>query len=167
MDHSAAFRMDSQVPLAVPEINGDEIDQLVAQGKQRLVSGPNCSTVQITMALKPILDCFGLKRVLISTYQSVSGAGAAAMQELIFQTHRVLHGEPAKPSVFPHPIAFNCIPQIGSIQSDGYTSEEQKIMEEVRKILNLSHLKISATAIRVPTLNCHAASVQVECEREP
>lgn len=172
IDNSASFRMESDVALLVPEVNGQDFLKRVKNAKSprdRIVSGPNCSTVQLVVALKPIADKWGLKRVVVSSYQSTSGAGAAAMDELKAQTHDVLAGKPASPKAFAHQIAFNCIPQIGgfgSPDSDGaYTSEESKIIAESRKILALPKLRITATAVRVPTLSCHGESVNIECER--
>jgi len=170
VDNSATFRMDEKALLIVPEVNGHLLEEklkikLISGSPDKLVAGPNCSTVQMVMALKPIRDRFGIKRIVVSTYQSTSGAGAAAMQELTSQTVNALKGESEKPQIFPHTIAFNCIPHIGAFKDDGYTSEEQKLMAETKKILALPNLKISATAVRVPTYACHAESINVECER--
>ena len=172
IDNSATFRMDDHVPLLVPEVNGHLLDEKLVQARgtrlapiQRILAGPNCSTVQLVVALNPILQQWGIQRVVVSTYQSTSGAGAAAMDELSEQTQNVLNHQPASPHIFAHNIAFNCIPQIGGFKEDGYTSEEQKIMAESRKILNCPALRISATAVRVPTYLSHAESVNVECER--
>jgi aspartate-semialdehyde dehydrogenase len=166
VDNSATFRMDDRALLCVPEVNGDQLEaELLKNTPQRLIAGPNCSTVQMVMALKPIRDRFGMKRVVVSTYQSTSGAGAAAMEELSTQTASHLRGEAITPQAFAHQIAFNCIPHIGAFKDDGYTSEEQKLMAETKKILNLPKLRISATAIRVPTFSCHAESINVECEK--
>lgn len=159
IDNSAAFRMESDVPLLVPEVNGDLLKSLVA-GPKKLVAGPNCSTVQLVTALKPLHDKFGLERVVVSTYQSVSGAGAAAITELKNGLTEVLKGNPhPAPSVFKHPIGLNVIPQIGSFQENGFTGEEQKMMDETRKIMGLPHLKIHASCVRVPTLFCHGETV--------
>lgn len=181
IDSSGYFRMDSEITLGVPEVNGDAIDAQVSQAlakageKSRIFSGPNCSTVQLVVALKPIANRWGLKRVVMSSYQSVSGAGLLASAELKEQTAEKLGLAVKSPSstkkpIFPHPIAFNCIPQIGSFVESGddagYTSEESKIMAESRKILGLPSLKISATAIRVPTLSSHSESVNIETERD-
>jgi len=168
VDNSAVFRLDKDIPLLVPEINGAEINSRLKgphHPRTKILSGPNCSTVQLVMALKPIQDRWGLKRVVVSTYQSVSGAGRAAMDEAQDQTRNVLEGKPIRPVAFAHQIAFNCIPQIGGFKSDGYTSEESKIIQECRKILGLPELKITATAVRVPSLICHCESVNIECER--
>jgi aspartate-semialdehyde dehydrogenase len=151
--------MDEGVPLVVPEVNESALGEVIARGP-RLVAGPNCSTVQLTVALAPLRKKFGLKRVVVSTYQSVSGAGAAAMDELKAQSA----GSTDK-SVFPHRIAANLIPRIGKIQGDGFTSEEQKLMQETRKILGDPSLAVVATAVRVPTYLSHAESVFVELGR--
>jgi aspartate-semialdehyde dehydrogenase len=162
IDNSSVFRMDEDVPLLVPEVNGDILKTPL---KKKLIAGPNCSTVQMVVALKPIQENWGLKRVVVSTYQSTSGAGAAAMDELTEQTAGVFSQKKVPPKLFKHQIAFNCIPQIGGFKDSGYTSEEEKIVEETRKILRAPRLPVSATAVRVPTLSCHGESVNVECER--
>lgn len=175
IDNSAVYRMERDIPLLVPEVNGEILaerlkgDRAKLKPRDRIFAGPNCSTVQLVMALKPIRDQWGLKRVVVSTYQSASGAGSAAMDELSEQTAAVLNQKHHAPQAFKHRIAFNCIPQIGGFVKDGalaaYTSEEQKIMEESRKILSEPDLKINATAVRVPTHSCHGESVNVECTR--
>ena len=172
IDNSATYRMNPEVPLLVPEVNGHLLEDKMTSARktplppmQRVLAGPNCSTVQLVVALKPILDHWGLERVVVSTYQSTSGAGAAAMDELREQTQKVLNHSPVSPKIFAHNIAFNCIPQIGGFKEDGYTSEEQKVMAESQKILGLPRLRITATAVRVPTLLSHAESVNVECKR--
>jgi aspartate-semialdehyde dehydrogenase len=169
VDNSATYRMDETVPLLVPEVNGDllkaKLQSAKLSAKERILAGPNCTTVQLVVALKPLRDHWGLKRVVVSTYQSVSGAGAAAMEELRKQTGEVLSNRVPRASVLAHPIAFNSIPQIGGFRDDGYTSEEFKVIAESRKILGLPNLRITATAVRIPTLSCHGESVNVECER--
>lgn len=169
VDNSATYRMDDDVLLLVPEVNGHLLEKQVKKNsgnyKDRVIAGPNCSTVQMVLPLKIIHDHWGLERVVVSTYQSTSGAGSAAMDELSAQTVRMSNGGEADPKVFPHQIAFNCIPHIGSFKDDGYTTEELKLMAEARKILGLPELKITATAIRVPTFSCHAESVNVECRK--
>ncbi len=171
VDNSAAFRLDVDIPLIVPEVNGGILIERIKRGvsalspRERIIAGPNCSTVQLVVALAPLRDHWGLRRVVVSTYQSTSGAGSAAMSELQSQTAAVLEGREIASQLFPHSIAFNCIPQIGSFKDDGTTSEEQKIMQESRKILGIPDLRISATAVRVPTLVSHGESVNVECEK--
>jgi len=160
IDNSAVYRLEEGVPLVVPEVNASDLIHAVKSGKL-LFSGPNCSTVQLVAALQPLRRLAGLRRVAVSTYQSVSGAGTAAMKELEGQVTGAGSAE-----VFPHRIAFNLIPKIGKVQSDGFTSEEKKLMQESRKILGLPELKIVATAVRVPTLISHAESVFVELDAE-
>lgn len=168
VDNSAAYRM-KDVPLVVPEINGDLI---ATQKKTRLIAGPNCSTAQLVLALAPLAKNWGLKRVVVSSYQSVSGAGRAAIDELRDQLREDLQrgpteltGSKVKPKSFAHPIAFECLPQIGRFVDQGQTSEEQKIEKETRKILNLPDLRITATCVRVPTLQSHAESVNAELQK--
>jgi aspartate-semialdehyde dehydrogenase len=170
VDNSATFRMDEDILLLVPEVNGDLLQQRLKKGgaasvRERILTGPNCSTVQMVVALKPIRDRWGLRRVVVSTYQSTSGAGAAAMEELSAQTVGMFNQKPVAPKAFTHQIAFNCIPHIGGFKEDGNTSEEQKMLQESRKLLGLPALRLSATAIRVPTFSCHGESINVECER--
>jgi aspartate-semialdehyde dehydrogenase len=174
VDNAAVYRMEKDIPLVVPEVNGELVAAKVKENlktklpaRGRVIAGPNCSTVQMVVALKPIRDRWGIRRVTVSTYQSVSGAGSAAMTELKQQVSEIIAGREKAPeqSAFSHRIAFNCIPQIGALKGDGFTSEELKLMDETRKILALPGLKISATAVRVPTLIGHAESVHVECER--
>lgn len=163
IDNSAVFRMDDQVPLMVPEING----HLVSQAPKKIISGPNCSTAGLVMALAPLHQKFGLKRVVVSTYQSVSGAGREAMNELDSQIKARWDKQEIRSRNFVHPIAYECIPQIGSFKGSPWTGEEQKIMEETKKILGLPQLKISATAVRVPTQVGHGESVYAEFEKAP
>lgn len=170
VDNSATFRLEDDVLLLVPEVNGELLQERLNRRhsltpRERILTGPNCSTVQMVVALKPIRDRWGIRRVVVSTYQSTSGAGAAAMDELTAQTADVLQGKAAKPQAFAHRIAFNCIPHIGGFKDDGYTSEEQKMVLESRKLLGMPTLRLSATAVRVPTLSCHGESINVECER--
>lgn len=172
VDNSATYRMESDALLLIPEVNGELLEKRLKdvsalRPRERILSGPNCSTSQMVLALKPLQDRWGLKRVVVSTYQSTSGAGASAMEELANQTRHVLNGEksPLAPKAFSHPIAFNCIPHIGGFKESGYTSEEEKMIQETRKLLGLPDLKITATTVRVPTFSCHAESVNIECER--
>ncbi|MGZ3768811.1 MAG: aspartate-semialdehyde dehydrogenase [Bdellovibrio sp.] len=156
VDNSAAFRMDPDTVLVVPEVNG----HLVGKGsKPQIIANPNCSTIQLVVALKPLLDKFGLEEVRVSTYQAVSGAGQGGYDELLEQTGN--HQSELQPKTFPHPILFNCIPQIGSFGDDGFCSEEVKIMKETRKILGQKNLKVSAFTVRIPALNSHSESVWV------
>jgi aspartate-semialdehyde dehydrogenase len=160
IDKSSALRMDPDVPLVIPEINPEALR--VHQG---LIANPNCSTAVMLMGLFPLHRRFGLKRVVISTYQSVSGTGAEAVRELEAQVQAHVAGRPIRHAVYPHQIAFNCIPHIDSFGEDGYTGEESKMAQETRKILGLPQLKISATTVRVPVVRAHSISVCAEFER--
>lgn len=171
VDNSAAFRMDPDTLLVVPEVNGHLLDQ--AKNAQ-IIANPNCSTIQLVVALKPLSDQFGIETVKVSSYQAVSGAGQAAYDELLHTTEATIEWLEAsddvklrpKNTIFPHPIAFNCIPQVGSFNAQGYSSEEIKIMSETRKIMDLPKLKISAFTVRVPVLNSHAETVWVTLKKE-
>lgn len=159
IDNSASFRMHAEVPLVVPEVNPEALRQ-----HQKVIANPNCSTIQMVAALKPFLE-LGLKRVTVSTYQSVSGTGKDAIEELENLTRAWARGEQAEHKVYPAPIAFNCLPQIGSFLEDGFTGEERKMMEETRKILGLPELRITATCVRVPVFYGHSESVHIELEK--
>lgn len=152
IDNSSAWRMDKEVPLIVPEANPEEINNI----KKGIIANPNCSTIQVMPVLKVLDDNFGLKRVIYSTYQSVSGAGMGGLNDLELN----LKGK--KSEKFSHQIAFNLIPQIDTILENGYTKEEMKMIDESRKILNLPNLKVSATCVRVPVRYSHSISVNVE-----
>ena len=160
IDNSSYFRMQSGVPLVVPEVNSSSVSEAT-----KVIANPNCSTIQLVPVLKVIHDAAGLKRVVVSTYQSVSGAGKIALDELWNQTRSIFNQTEFEQEAFPHQIAFNCIPQIDVIMDDGYTKEEHKVINESRKILSLPDLRITATAVRVPVLYGHAESVNVETER--
>jgi aspartate-semialdehyde dehydrogenase len=160
VDNSSAFRLDADVPLVVPEVNADAI------GTARLIANPNCTTAIAVVALAPLHAAFGLKRVIVSSYQATSGAGAEGMAELERETRRVLvDGEPARAEVFAHPIAFNVIPHIDTFQPNGYTREEMKVTWESRKIMGLPDLPISCTAVRIPTMRVHAEAITIETLR--
>jgi len=162
IDNSSAFRMTSDVPLVVPEVNGALIPPAT---QPSLIANPNCSTIQLVTVLAPFVNTLGLAEVRVATYQSVSGAGRDGVEELKNQTTEVLtrNASPADmpTKVFPHPIAFNNIPQIGEIDEEGYSEEEQKLMRETRKILDLPMLRITSFAVRTPTLNGHSEAVWV------
>lgn len=160
IDDSAVFRMDPDVPLAVPEVN----ESALANHKG-IVAIPNCTTTPLVMVLKPLHEAAGLKRVVVSTYQSVSGTGRKAMDELFNQTRDLLSFRDVEPEVYPHQIAFNCIPHIGSFNEAGDSSEEVKIARETRKILGLPDLPVTSTTVRVPVFRCHSEAVNVETER--
>lgn len=157
IDNSSAFRYDDDVPLVVPEINAE-----AAKNHHGVIANPNCTTAIAAVALYPLYKAFGLKKVIVSTYQATSGAGAEGMQELLEQTRRVLDGEKAENQVFVHPIPFNLIPQIDKFQDNLYTKEEMKVTWETQKILNDDSIKISCTAVRIPTLRAHSESIVIE-----
>lgn len=161
IDNSSYFRMEPGIPLVVPEVNPHEITKTT-----KIIANPNCSTIQLVPVLKAIHEAAGLKRVVVSTYQAVSGAGKDGVDELFEQTRGIYNQKSVEPQAFRHQIAFNCIPQIDVILEDGYSKEEQKIIRESRKILGLPELKITSTTVRVPVMNSHAESVNVETERE-
>src|SRR4051812_28674739 len=161
VDNSSAFRMDPNVPLVVPEVNPHDVDK-----HQGIIANPNCSTIQMVVALKPLHDAFRIRRVIVSTYQSVSGAGQKGMHELQAQTEAHVAGrEWPIPSKFAHPIAFNCIPQIDDFLPDGYTKEEMKMVHETRKIMGDDSIDVCPTCVRVPVLYSHSESILVETER--
>jgi aspartate-semialdehyde dehydrogenase len=159
VDNTAFFRMEPDIPLVVPEVNAKEIANYKNRG---IVANPNCSTIQMVVALKPIHDAARIKRVVVSTYQSVSGAGRIAMEELSQQVAALFNGREIKKEKFPHQIAFNCIPQIDVFMEDGYTKEEWKMIQETRKILGEPKLPVTATTVRVPVFLSHSESVNVE-----
>jgi aspartate-semialdehyde dehydrogenase len=161
IDNSSAFRMDPQVPLVVPEVNEEALE-----GHSGIVANPNCVATPLVVALKPIADAVGLERVVVASYQSVSGTGQAAVSELLEQTAGLLAGDEPEPSVYPHPIAFNVLPHIGDFGADGYTGEEQKVADETRKMLGLPGLRVSATCVRVPVLYSHSQAVHLETADE-
>ncbi|MDR4483490.1 MAG: aspartate-semialdehyde dehydrogenase [Nitrospirales bacterium] len=161
VDNSSAWRMDPKVPLVVPEVNVHALS-----GQQGLIANPNCSTIQMVVALKPLHDAVRIKRIIITTFQSVSGTGKDAMEELVDQSRQILSFGEAKVSVYPHQIAFNCLPHIDDFLPNGYTKEEMKMVNETRKILGESSLPITATTVRVPVFICHAESVNIETEQK-
>lgn len=161
IDNSAAFRMNNQCHLVVPEIN----IKLVDKTKPQIIANPNCTTIQLVMALKPLQDLFGLESVQVSSYQAVSGAGAPGYDELLSQTQDYQNPNPQL-KAFPHPILFNAIPEIGSFNDQGFSSEEVKVMSETKKILSQPDLQVSAFTVRVPVLNAHSESVWVTFKKE-
>lgn len=161
IDESGYWRMHDHVPLVIPEINPQEAVSV----KAGIISSPNCSTTQMALALKPLHDYGKVKRVIVSTYQATSGIGVEGQRELKEGTAAHLKGEPYNYTAFKHPIAFNCIPQIGGHKADGYTSEELKMVYETRKILGDQSILVCPTAVRVPVSNCHSESIVVETER--
>jgi len=161
IDDSAVFRMDDGVPLVVPEVNASALRDM----PRGIVSIPNCTTTPLVMALKPLHDAAGVKRVVVTTFQSVSGTGAAAMDELMDQTKDLLAFRDVTAKVYPYQIAFNLLPHIGSFSEAGDCSEEVKIAKETRKILGTANLRVTATTVRVPVLRCHSEAINVELER--
>ncbi|MCH8270174.1 MAG: aspartate-semialdehyde dehydrogenase [Planctomycetes bacterium] len=164
IDNSSAFRMEPEVPLVIPEVNGEILDRGDTQGG--IIANPNCSTIILLMALTPIQRAFGIKRIIVSTYQAASGAGAAAMRELSDQSADVLAGRDARPAVFHEPCAFNVFSHNTTVDpATGRNIEEQKMIEETRKIWRDEKMAISTTCIRVPVLRAHAESINVELHR--
>ena len=163
IDNTAHFRMAPDIPLVVPEVNANAIAGYKTSG---IIANPNCSTIQMVVALKPIHDAAGIKRVVVSTYQSVSGAGRQAMEELSQQVAALFSGRDIEKNKFPHQIAFNCIPHIDVFMDDGYTKEEWKMIHETRKILGEPALAVTATTVRVPVFCGHSESVNVETEKK-
>jgi aspartate-semialdehyde dehydrogenase len=161
IDNSSAWRYDAEVPLIVPEVNADAITSFT---KKNIIANPNCSTAQLVVALKPLHDVAKIKRVVVSTYQSVSGAGKDGMDELFTQTRAVFVTDPLEPKKFPKRIAFNLIPQIDVFMEDGYTKEEWKMMVETKKILD-PRIKLTATCVRVPVFIGHSEAVNIEFEK--
>ncbi len=149
--------MQPDVPLVVPEVNPEDLCK-----HKGLVANPNCSTIQMVVVLKPIKDNVGIKRVVVSTYQSVSGTGVDAIEELKLQSKQILDGKEPEAKVYPHPIAFNILPHIDVFDETGYSKEEWKMIKETKKILGDDSVAITATTVRVPVLNCHSESVNIE-----
>jgi aspartate-semialdehyde dehydrogenase len=160
IDKSSALRMEPGVPLVIPEINPEKL-----RNHGGIIANPNCSTAVMLMGLWPLHQAFGVKRIIVSTYQSVSGTGAEAVRELADQIQSHVAGQPLSHTVYPYQIAFNCIPHIDSFGANGYTGEETKMADESRKIMGLPNLKVSATTVRVPVVRAHSVSVSAEFER--
>ena len=163
VDNTSYWRMHDDVPLVVADVNDDAVE-----GHSGIVANPNCTTMQLMVALKPILDAAGIERLVVSTYQSVSGTGREAIKELKAQSEAVLKGKEISAEIFPHQVAFNVLPQVEQFpEGDDYTTEERKVMRESRKILGLSEdVGISATCVRVPVVTGHSESVNVQTERD-
>jgi len=157
IDNSAAFRMEPSVPLVVPEVNPEDI-----KAHKGIIANPNCSTIQMVVALYPLHQVNPIKRVVVDTYQAVSGTGLAAVEELTSQVRQVLDGQTAVPHVYPHQIAFNILPEIDVILDNGYTREEWKLVEESRKIMHALNIAISATCVRVPVFTGHSEAIHIE-----
>jgi len=163
VDNSSAFRMVEDIPLVVPEVNPHAIARYTTRG---IIANPNCSTIQMMVVLKPILDKVGIKRIVVSTYQAVSGSGASAIRELDAQVKAYAAGETIPRSVYPHQIAFNCLPQIDVFLDNGYTKEEMKMVNETRKIFEDQTIGVTATTVRVPVFYGHSESVNVETKQK-
>ncbi|CCP21640.1 aspartate-semialdehyde dehydrogenase [Bacillus velezensis UCMB5036] len=168
IDNTSAFRMDENTPLVVPEVNEGDLHK-----HNGIIANPNCSTIQMVAALEPIRKAYGLKKVIVSTYQAVSGAGNEAAKELYSQTKAILNNEPAEPSIMPvkgdkkhYQIAFNAIPQIDKFQDNGYTFEEMKMINETKKIMHMPNLEVAATCVRLPIETGHSESVYIELDRD-
>jgi aspartate-semialdehyde dehydrogenase len=159
IDKSSHYRYDTDIPLVVPEVNEASIAQF---RNKNIIANPNCNTIPLVVALKPIYDQVGITRINVVTYQSVSGGGKEAMVELSEQTHQIMEGKPIHPKIFPQQIAFNVLPHIDSFQANGYTREEMKIVWEMRKIFNDDAIAINPTAVRVPVYCGHSAAVHLE-----
>lgn len=161
IDNSSAFRMDDDVPLVVPEVNGDD----AFLTPRNIIANPNCTTIQMVVALKPIADLSPIKRVRVATYQAASGAGAAAMDELECQYKAITNGEKPAVEKFAYQLAYNIIPHIDVFQDNGYTKEEMKMFHETRKIMHAPNLSVSATCVRVPVMRAHSEAIWVETEK--
>ncbi|MDR2460659.1 MAG: aspartate-semialdehyde dehydrogenase [Deltaproteobacteria bacterium] len=161
VDNSSCWRQDTRVPLIVPEVNPQAI-----KGHKGIIANPNCSTIQMLVALKPIYDAVGIKRIVVSTYQSVSGTGNKAIEELSEETRALFHSKEYTPKVYPHRIAFNCLPHIDSFTDNGYTKEEMKMVLETQKIFEDHNISISATCVRVPVFFCHSEAIWIETLEE-
>src|SRR5512139_3950139 len=163
IDNTSAFRMDPQVPLVVPEVNAHAIAQYT---KKNIIANPNCSTIQMVVALKPIHDVARIKRIVVSTYQSVSGTGKRAIRELEDQVLAIYSNREVPRQVYPHQIAFNCLPHIDVFFDNGYTKEEIKMVNETKKIMEDNTIQVTATTVRVPVFYGHSESVNIETEKK-
>ena len=161
VDNSSAWRMDPGVPLVVPEVNPHDL-----KWHKGIIANPNCSTIQMVVALKPIHDAAIIKRIVVTTFQSVSGTGRKAMDELLHQTSDILNFKDIKINVYPHQIAFNCLPHIDKFMEDGYTKEEIKMVNETIKIMGDDSIRITATTVRVPVFRGHSESINIETEKK-
>lgn len=162
IDNSSAFRMDEDVPLVVPEVNGDD----AFNAPRNIIANPNCTTIQMVVALKPINDISPIRRVHVATYQAASGAGATAMKELEEQSEQIARGEEPTVNKFAYQLAFNVIPHIDVFMDNGYTKEEMKMYHETKKIMHADALDVSATCVRVPVMRAHSEAIWVETEKE-
>ncbi|MEM7469139.1 MAG: aspartate-semialdehyde dehydrogenase [Pseudomonadota bacterium] len=163
IDNTSQFRYDDDIPLIVPEVNPDALRGYPARN---IVANPNCSTIQLVTALKPIYDAVGIERINIATYQAVSGSGKEAIEELAHQTAQLLNGRDIEPRVYPKQIAFNCLPHIDAFQENGYTKEEMKMVWETQKILGDSDILVNPTAVRIPVFYGHSEAVHIETKEK-
>ena len=163
IDNTSAFRMDPDVPLVVPEVNAHAIKDY---GKKGIIANPNCSTIQMVVALKPLHDAARIKRIVVSTYQAVSGTGKKAIYELETQVRALFNNQDIEKKVYPHQIAFNCLPHIDAFLENGYTKEEMKMVNETKKIMEDETIQVTATTVRVPVFYGHSESVNIEFEKE-
>ncbi|MVO99102.1 aspartate-semialdehyde dehydrogenase [Paenibacillus lutrae] len=168
IDNTSAFRMDPNTPLVVPEVNIDAI-----QEHKGIIANPNCSTIQMVAALKPLYDRYGISKIIVSTYQAVSGSGSKAIDEMLRQSREVLAGNPVNPDILPvgslpvkHQIAFNAIPQIDKFLDNGFTNEEMKMINETKKIMQDESIQVTATCVRIPVVYGHSESVYVELKED-
>jgi len=161
IDNTSFFRMHPDVPLVVPEVNPQDISE-----HKGIIANPNCSTIQMVVALKPIHDKYKIKKIVVSTYQAVSGTGQKAIQELKTQSQEVLSGKPVQANVYPHQIAFNVLPQIDVFEENGFTKEEMKMVNETHKIFGDDSIEVTPTCVRVPVFNGHSESVYIETEKQ-
>jgi aspartate-semialdehyde dehydrogenase len=163
VDNSSAWRMDPEVPLVVPEVNPHAVAQYRSKG---IIANPNCSTIQMVLPLNPLHKIYGIKRIVVSTYQAVSGTGKKAIDELDFQTRAILNFKAFEKKVYPHTIAFNCLPHIDVFLENGYTKEEMKMVHETRKILEDDTIGVTATTVRVPVFYGHSESINIETKKK-
>ncbi len=163
VDNSSAWRMEPDIPLVVPEVNPQDV---ALYKKRNIIANPNCSTIQMVVPLKPIHDKAKIKRIVVSTYQAVSGSGHKAIEELANQTVAIFNQDEIKKKVYPHQIAFNCLPHIDVFLENGYTKEEMKMVNETKKIMGDESIQVTATTVRVPVFYSHAESVNIETERK-
>ncbi|GAB6126014.1 aspartate-semialdehyde dehydrogenase [Humidesulfovibrio idahonensis] len=161
VDNSSAWRMDPKCPLVVPEVNPSDLSW-----HKGIIANPNCSTIQMVVALKPLHDAAKIKRIVVSTYQAVSGTGQKAITELETQVAKLMNGKEIEPKVYPYQIAFNCLPQIDVFLDNGYTKEEMKMVNETKKIMGDDSIRVTATTVRVPVFYSHSESVNIETERK-
>lgn len=160
VDNSSAWRMDPEVPLVIPEVNPQDLDW-----NKGIIANPNCSTIQMLVALKPIHDAYNIKRIVVATYQAVSGSGQKAIDELNQQSKDYVSGNEMASSVYPHQIAFNALPHIDVFLENGYTKEEMKMVNETKKMLD-KNIEVSPTAVRIPVFRCHSEAINIETEKE-